>query len=157
MLRAYAATYAEVSPAAYLRPLARPLAHDLAGRCLAGRAALFSVAEALAAGGTLFRTPPSAGALGARLAQNTPTGSLPQPLLIAQGLSDDLVLPQIQARYVDTRCAAGQALEYRRYAGRDHLSLVAADSPLTADLMRWTHERFAALAPRPGCVLTGPA
>jgi hypothetical protein len=33
-------------------------------------------------------------------------------------------------------------LEYRTYAGRDHLSVVAPDSPLTRDLVQWTQDRL---------------
>lgn len=155
VLRAYAEAYPDVRPDAYLRgPLAALLAHDIAGRCLAGAPALFSVAEAMVLGGTVFGPPPGSGPLGARLAQNTPDRPLPQPLLLAQGAADDLVLPDIQDAFVRRRCAAGQALDYRRYAGRDHLSLLAADAPLPADLMRWTRDRFAGTAAAPGCHTT---
>jgi hypothetical protein len=67
---------------------------------------------------------------------------LRQPLLIAQGLADDLVRPDVQARFVRGRCDAGEGLEYRTYAGRDHLTVVAPDSPLTRDLVQWTRDRF---------------
>jgi len=66
----------------------------MASRCLAGREALFSVVEALVTGRSIFSVAPTSGAFGERLAQNTPNRPLPQPLLIAQGLADDLVLPR---------------------------------------------------------------
>jgi hypothetical protein len=62
--------------------------------------------------------------------------------LIAQGLADDLVRPDVQSRFVRGRCDAGEGLEYRTYAGRDHLSVVAPDSPLTRDLVQWTRDRL---------------
>jgi len=31
-----------------------------------------------------------------------------------------------QARHVAARCAAGQAVDYRTHAGRDHVGVVAA-------------------------------
>jgi hypothetical protein len=40
------------------------------------------------------------------------------------------------------RWNAGQLLEYRTCAGRDHLSLVAPGSPLTPDLVQWTQDRI---------------
>jgi alpha-beta hydrolase superfamily lysophospholipase len=151
VLRAYGEHYSDVGLAAYVTGWKRFAARDMAGRCLDGRKALFSVAESLLVGDSLFDSPPSGGALGKRLAQNSPDRPLVQPLWIAQGLADDLVLPQVQARFVRRRCAAGQALEYRAYAGRDHLSVVSPDSPLTDDLMRWTRDRFGG-TPRPeGC------
>jgi hypothetical protein len=39
-------------------------------------------------------------------------------------------------------CASGQAIDYRVYGERDHLSLVAEGSPLEADLIAWTVDRF---------------
>lgn len=151
VLRAYSEHYPDVSFNAYAHGASELLARDMAGRCLAGRKTLFSVAEALLLGGTIFQSPPGEGALGERLTQNTPDRSLPQPLLIAQGLSDDLVLPAIQTAFVQRRCGAGQTLEYRRYVGRDHLSLVAPDSPLTSDLVAWTKERIAGTPAPRGC------
>ena len=65
--------------------------------------------------------------------------------------ADPLVLPGIQSRFIDARCAAGQALTYRLYAGRDHLSLVAPESPAGADLAAWTAARFAGDPAPPGC------
>ena len=144
VLRAYADTYPDVRWADYAgSPLARWAARDMSGRCLVGGQAMLSAAQALALGGSFFSAPPTGGALGARLAQNTPERLLPQPLLVAQGEQDDLVLPEVQARWASRRCAAGQPLTLRAYAGRDHLSLVAPDSPFVADLLRWTEDRFA--------------
>jgi hypothetical protein len=43
---------------------------------------------------------------------------------------------------VADRCAAGQPLAYRTYAGEDHLSLVDDDSPYLDDLVDWTEDRL---------------
>jgi len=142
VLRSYAAAYPDVEFDEYVPGWKRWLANDISGRCLAGREALFSVGEALLAGGSIFDRAPTSGPFGERLAENTPNGPLRQPLLIAQGLADDLVRPDVQSRFVRGRCDAGEGLEYRTYAGRDHLSVVAPDSPLTRDLVQWTRDRF---------------
>lgn len=142
ILRSYAAAYPDVALHDYVFGWKRWLARDIAGRCLAGPEALFSVAEALLAGDSIFSREPTGGAFGERLAQNTPTAPLRQPLLIAQGLADDLVLPAVQSRFARDRCNAGHQLEYRAYAGRDHLSVLAQESPLTLHLMQWTQDRF---------------
>jgi hypothetical protein len=63
-------------------------------------------------------------------------------LLIAQGEIDDLVLPEVQRRFVTAQCLAGQRIDFRTYPGRDHVSLVAPDSPLAAELIQWTRDRF---------------
>jgi acetyl esterase/lipase len=151
VLRSFAEAYPDVSIAGYVPSWKRWLARDMASRCLAGRGALFSVAEALAATNGIFRVAPSSGPLGARLTENSPTAPLPQPLLIAQGLADDLVRPEVQVRFVRKRCAAGERLEYRTYAGRDHLSVVAPDSAFTRDLVQWTRDRFAGVSSAASC------
>jgi hypothetical protein len=62
------------------------------------------------------------------------------------------VLPTAQQRWVDARCRAGQRLEYRTYAGHDHLSVVLdADSPLVPDLVEWTRDRVEGEPQRAGC------
>ena len=142
ILRAYAAEYPDVRLAEIVTGWKRPLVQDIAAQCLAGKRALFSVAEALLLGGSVYRIPPTQGALAARLEQNTPRQIVPMPLLIAQGESDELVLPNVQRAYVRARCTAGQTLEYRSYAGHDHLSVVAVDSPYVPDLIAWTQARF---------------
>lgn len=153
-IRAYGETYADVALERYVGgPMAGILARDMARRCLAGLPALFSVAEALLLGGTIFSAPPDQGPFGERLAENTPDRLLPQALLVAQGLTDDLVLPDVQQRWAEQRCAAGQSLEFRRYAGLDHLALVGSQSPFTVDLLRWTEDRFAGLPVPGGCSL----
>jgi alpha-beta hydrolase superfamily lysophospholipase len=90
----------------------------------------------------IFATDPTTGAFGQRLTENTPTGPIPAPLFIGQGEADSLVLARVQDEYVAARCAAGQALEYRTYAGRDHVPLVEPDSPLIPDLFTWTQDRL---------------
>ncbi|WP_296599446.1 lipase family protein [Phenylobacterium sp.] len=143
VMRAYADAYPDVTFDGYVRPLVRPLAYDMASRCMSDRRALVSAIEAKAAGGSLFARPPSLGPLGRRLAENTPQGRLAAPVLIAQGLADDLVLPTVQDRFVAAWRAQGQEVDYRTYAGRDHLSLLAPDAPFTSELLAWTRDRFA--------------
>jgi hypothetical protein len=42
-----------------------------------------------------------------------------------------------------SQAVAGQQLDFRVYPGLDHLSLVAADSPLTPILVAWARDRLA--------------
>jgi hypothetical protein len=67
-----------------------------------------SIAQSLVLDKPIYAGNPATGALGQRLVQNTPTGQIQAPLLIAQGLADPLVLPSVQAQYVSQRCATGQ-------------------------------------------------
>lgn len=142
-IHAYARTYPDVRVADYVPWHSRWLAGDIAGRCL-GRAGLFSALQTilLPADG-IFAGSPSQGAFGRRLAENVPSGPISTPLLIAQGEADSAISPDIQRAYVAARCAAGQRLDLRTYAGRDHLTLLTADSPFTPELVAWTRDRFA--------------
>jgi alpha-beta hydrolase superfamily lysophospholipase len=150
-LRAYSEAFPDVSFDAYSSGWSNVMARDMAGRCIAGFKTLFSVVEALAAGGTIFATSPTTGPLAERLVQNVPDRPIEAPLLIAQGVADDLVLPDVQARFVKRRCEAGQSLEYRRYAARDHVTVVGTDSPLTRDLVQWTRDRISGVPAASGC------
>ena len=141
IISAYSGTYPDVKFEEYIKPMARPVVSDMSSRCLAGTEALFLVAETFITGETIFAKDPSTGPLGERLKENTPNRPIPAPVMIAQGLTDELVLPELQQAFVDGRCKAGQAVEYVRYYERDHLTLVAKDSPLTADLIGWTRDR----------------
>jgi uncharacterized membrane protein HdeD (DUF308 family) len=143
VVTAYSQAYPDVSFGRYVRPAARIITRRAAARCLSGPGALVSVAQSLALDKPVWTGNPATGPFGQRLIQNTPVGLVEAPLLIAQGQADTLVLPSVQAQYVRQRCAAGQKLDYLTYPGRDHVGLVAADSPLIAALISWTQDRLA--------------
>jgi len=143
VITAYSQAYPDVSFSHYVRPAAQVISRQAASRCLSGPGALVSVAQSLTLDKPIFAGDPASGAFGQRLNQNTPTGMIAAPLLIAQGQSDQHVLPPVQAPYIRQRCAAGQKLDYLTYPGRDHVGLVAADSPLIPALISWTHDRLA--------------
>ena len=152
-LSAYSATYPDVHFDDYVRPGARVLARQTAARCLSGPEALVSVAAAGLGNGPWFSKSPAAGPLGKRLEQNIPLGHIAAPLMIAQGLSDSLVVPNVQQRYVSQLCKSGQSLEYRTYQGFDHVSIVTnPSSPLLPDLIAWTKARLAGTPQKPVCI-----
>jgi pimeloyl-ACP methyl ester carboxylesterase len=91
-------------------------------------------------------------ALQARLEQNTADGLIKAPVVIAQGLSDNVVPPSATDAYVEERCSAGQRLEYWTFAGRDHFTIAQPGAPLEELLIRWTMARFANEPPASGCV-----
>ena len=91
-------------------------------------------------------------ALQARLEQNTADGPIQAPVVIAQGLSDNVVPPSATDAYVEERCAAGQRLEYWTFAGCDHLTIVQPGTPLEELLIKWTLARFANDPQARGCV-----
>ncbi len=144
VVAAYTATYDDVTYRAYIRPGAEVTVREMAGRCLAPPGILASVLTALALSNDpdVLAQDPTTGVLGRRLAENEPPATITAPLLIGQGAADSLVIPAAQRDYVDRLCAAGQQVDYRLYAGLEHLSLVEPDSPLIPDLIGWTRDRF---------------
>jgi acetyl esterase/lipase len=151
IVTAYSDAYSDVVFDEYVRSGARLLARDMASRCLAAPGALFSVVEATRLETSIFGRAVTSGPLAERLERNVPRLPIAAPVLIAQGNADDLVLPAIQERFVKERCSAGQRLEYRTYEGRDHVGLVARESALIGDLVRWTKDRLAGAPSPPGC------
>jgi hypothetical protein len=91
-------------------------------------------------------------ALQARLEQNTADGPIQTPVVIAQGLSDNVVPSSATDAYVEERCSAGQRLEYWTFAGRDHFTIAQPGGPLEELLIRWTTARFANEPQASGCV-----
>lgn len=142
-ITAYSQAYHDVGFNQFVRPAAQVISRRAAGRCLSGPGVLVSVAQSLVLDKPIFTGNPATGTLGQRLIQNTPASDIQAPVLITQGLSDRLVLPSVQARFVQQRCAAGQKLDYLTYPGRDHVGLVTADSPLIPALISWTKDRLA--------------
>lgn len=140
-VQGYAAAYDDIAVADHVRPVARTTFRETTRRCLDG-SALASVLSSVTVGMDMFSGDLTSGPLFDRLAENVPTRRIEAPLLVAQGEADGLILPRAQARYVAARCAAGQAVDHRTYAGLGHVALVEADSPLIAELLEWTRERF---------------
>jgi alpha-beta hydrolase superfamily lysophospholipase len=151
MLDAYAAAYEDVRVEDYVEAGARVTFDELARRCLAEPAVFPSVLTSLSLGWSSFTSELAQGALGERLVQNTPSGEIRAPLLLGQGEADPLVLPDVQAAYVRARCEAGQLVDYRTYADRDHVGVVATDSPLITELLDWTRDRLDGVPPEDSC------
>ena len=153
VVAAYTAIYPDVSYRQYIRPGAQVTVHEMAKRCLAEPGVLVSVLNALALSQDpdIFAQDPMTGPLGQRLKDNVPPPAIAAPVLLAQGEADQLVIPAAQDAYVDGLCDAGQQVDYRTYAGRDHVPLVQPDSPLVPDLFAWTQDRLAGQAVAPGC------
>lgn len=151
MLQAYAAHYDDVSLGDYVRPGARVSFDEIARRCLAEPAVFTSILTSLGTDWSTYFDDLSTGPLATRIEQNIPSAPIAADLLIAQGESDPLVLPEVQERFVQTRCDAGDGLEYRTYPDRDHVGVVAADSPLLPELIEWTRDGLEGVAPIDSC------
>lgn len=152
LVSAYSAYYPEVSYDAAVRAAAHDTGRDLATRCPLDpqdAPAMAALIEGLG-GESLLSMPPEQ-ALAARLVENTPRGPFSAPVLIAQGLDDEVVFPAATEAWVAARCADGAMLDYWPFPGQDHRSIVAQGSPLEAPLIAWTQQRFAGQAPAGSC------
>ena len=151
MLQAYADHYDDVSLGDYVRPGARVSFDEIARRCLAEPAVFTSILTSLTTDWSTYFDDLATGPLATRIEQNIPAGPIEADLLIAQGETDPLVLPEVQQRFVRGRCDAGHDLEYRTYPDRDHVGVVAADSPLLPELIDWTRDRLDGVTPINNC------
>jgi pimeloyl-ACP methyl ester carboxylesterase len=151
VIDSYSRIYPDVTYREYVRAGAQPIVREMAGRCLAEKSTLLSVLTITSLDKTIWNDDPNRGAFAARLQQNIPSGRIAAPLLIGQGGADSLVVPSAQDAYVKARCDAGQQVDYRTYAGRDHVPLVEPDSPAIPELVQWTKDRLAGAAPKNTC------
>lgn len=150
---AYSRFYPDIRFEQVIRPEALDAARQMVNLCDSLPPEDSERIEALAAAfdGPALETS-SNKALQARLEQNTPDGLITAPVVIAQGLADNVVPPQATNAYVDERCSAGQRLEYWTFAGRDHSTLVHPGSPIEEPLIKWTTARVANAPQASGCV-----
>lgn len=151
LLTGYDGAYSDVSLGDYVTTGAESVVRGLADRCLGEPAFLVSVLSSITTSMSVFSQDLGDGPLGTHLAENVPTGPFDMPLLIAQGLDDQIILAGPQAEYATGVCQSGANLDYRTYEGKDHVALVTADSALTSDLIAWTQQRFAGEPATPNC------
>ncbi|MGN8026373.1 lipase family protein [Microbacterium sp. 22242] len=150
-----AATWDQVFPSlhvsAHLTPGSVGPVDRIGNLCFDGRDGLAAILRGSQVPNQIFPNALLSGPFGQKLKEQEPTGPFPAPVLVAQGLADPLVKPAIQDAWVQARCAAGVPIDYRTFPGLGHVSLVAADSPLTPQLEQWTLDRWNGVAPTPNC------
>ncbi|MFE6734897.1 lipase family protein [Microbacterium sp. NPDC057650] len=144
VMSGYSGVYPDVTFGEYIRPGAEVTVREMSRRCLAAPDMLVSVLSLLALSDDpeIFRKDPATGPLGKRLKQNLPPSQSAVPVLLGQGIDDDLIGYDMQSRFAAGLCRAGTYIDFRGYAGRNHLSLVEADSPAMDDVFSWTADRF---------------
>ncbi|WP_309126912.1 lipase family protein [Microbacterium sp.] len=153
VISAYSEIYDDVSFSRYIRPGADVTVREMATRCLAAPDMLVSVLTvmALTDDPNILAADPTSGALGERLTQNIPPAAKDVPVLLGQGVDDQLIAHDMQSAYVQRLCGEGASVDYRGYGGRDHLSLVEADSPAIEEAMAWTADRLAGVSTAGTC------
>jgi hypothetical protein len=131
------AAYPTADPASILTPDA------LADVPLAQHACSGAVIQQLAGTGTdalahsPLSTPPWSTILPANSAGNTTTRA---PILVVQGTADDLILPGLTDAFVEKACNAADTVDYDRYLGADHSSVIPAAQ---TDVLNWFAARTA--------------
>ncbi|WP_232299789.1 lipase family protein [Leucobacter komagatae] len=149
----WAELYPELDLASQLTPGSARGVAKIQDLCFNGQDALAAILHGTQVPNQIFPDRVLDGKFGTLLRAQTPTGPFPAPVLVAQGGADPLVKPDQQRAWVADRCEAGAEIDYREFPGRDHLSLVAGDSPLTPQLVAWTLDRAAGAAATPNCDL----
>ncbi len=141
VLTSYAAAYPEVRASDYLSVAEQLRTAEVAARCGSVGWAVDNWAAVLGARGA-WAVPAGSGVLGTRLSQNA-VGLVSVPLLVTQGVDDQVVSSSLTDVAVGGRCHVGQVLEYHRYPGLGHLSPARPDAPQLADSLNWMSARFA--------------
>jgi len=80
--------------------------------------------------------------------QTAPVLAPSQPLLVAESLSDKVVLPDTTALYIKRACAAGSDLTSLWLTGVGHIQLSSTIAP---SVVNWLADRFAGRASAPTC------
>jgi acetyl esterase/lipase len=85
----------------------------------------------------------------ARLDENSPEpAGTDAPVLVGQGLADELIVADVTEAWVDARCAAGAPTVWRTYPDVNHPAVVG---PGGADALSWTIDRFDGIEPADEC------
>ncbi len=155
MVSGYDAAYADVSVGDVVRPGARFGHERLVARCLSDKSTIASLVSALITEDWTRGDLESTTFYG-RLDENVPDASLDVPLFVGQGLTDTLILPDVQEGFVSRLCDKGQIVEFHRYSGRDHMGVVQDGSPMIDDLIDWTIARFSHEAAPTACMMPDP-
>lgn len=140
----YADTYDDIDLTRYIAPGSEAIVREMTQRCPSEPGVIVSVATALGVSEDrpLFVGDLTAGALGRRLADNTPTGPWDQPMLVAWGDEDEVIPPRLQHEFVERLCADGNQVRLLEYRGYDHLGILLPGSHFVPVLIAWTDARF---------------
>lgn len=114
-----------------------------ASRCVStGHATILSVLVnvAISGEGDLYDIDLTTGPVVERLSENIASGDVNAPLFLGQGTDDQTIPISLQEQLSSRLCGAGREVATHEYPGRDHMGVIASDSPLLRDLMRWVDQ-----------------
>jgi acetyl esterase/lipase len=143
--------YPDAQLASIVHEPARTLVHDMSSRCIENSAQAYT--QLLDVVGLqvdfLSGDPTVAPGWREHFAENSP-GDLPTdvPVLVAQGLADDLVRPHVTEAYVEHQCDRGVPIELDTYAGVSHFGVRRDAADRVTD---WLLARLAGQPAPSGC------
>jgi len=146
---AWSQTYPDARADAILTKTGLNRLIDVNGRCTFGEVTAFSDAPP----STYLKANPARTPIWREyVALNTP-GSQPTaaPILVMQGEADEIVLPWTTDAFVRRLCQLGNTVNYKRYDGATHFTVV---KPARPDLLAWMADRIAG-RPAPSICRTG--
>jgi pimeloyl-ACP methyl ester carboxylesterase len=151
-LTSWSQLFPEAQEDAVTDAVARPFVANLGANCLvesfAGELSVLPDVIALKAA-FLSADPRDVPGWSTLLTTNSPgAAAVPVPMLVAQGLADDLVRPDVTSEYVREQCAAGASIQYDTYPGVGHFQVrtVAAE-----EVVSWLIARTAGEPVSKGC------
>jgi hypothetical protein len=143
--------YPDAPLASLVHEPARALVEDLSTRCIEDSAQAYAQLPDVAGleADFLLTDPTVAPGWREHFADNSP-GDLPTgvPVLVAQGLADDLVRPHVTGAYVERQCARGVPIELDTYAGVSHFGVRTDSAERVTD---WLLARLAGDPAPTGC------
>lgn len=120
-----------------LSPVGAAVVPEIAELCLFGQKSQIHAAAAPFIGHFVTHDPQTVEPWAGLLEENTPGASpLGAPVLVAQGLSDQLVHPEVTERYVQHLCATGEQVHFRTYEHIDHALIALRAVPAVVDTFR---------------------
>lgn len=147
----WARLYPELDLKSQLTPGSQGPVERIRSLCFNGNDVLAAILRGSQIPNQIFPDSALNGEFGDRLKAQSPMGPFPAPVMVAQGRADPLVRPEMQRDWVSGRCKAGVEIDYRTFPGLSHNTLVAADSPLTPQIVQWTLDRWDGKPATPNC------
>jgi pimeloyl-ACP methyl ester carboxylesterase len=140
-----------------VEPPARPVVRDLGTKCIVTDGEELTILPDVAALEVSFLStnPTAVPSWKAHLDENS-LGAVDHdiPLLVAQGLTDTIVRPDVTKAYVEAQCADGATIEFQGYPDTGHFEVRTAAAPSVRD---WMLTRLHGDPVTPGCTdTTGP-
>lgn len=146
----FSEAYADVAMRDYVDPAGGAFARAAASRCATSPTTLLTVLASLAVvhDRPLYTLDLEHSAAGRRLQENIADASFRAPLLLGQGVEDEVIPIDMQRSLAGEICATERAVSVHEYPGKSHMGVIAPGAPLIDDLYEWADRVIAGDRPR---------